>query len=74
MIKHWRAWLNMACQCLNSLLPCHEGLSSMLLIVEVIVPLRLLAVVFAALAMETQVGLPVKARVIAAALGRQAHD
>ena len=45
----------------------------MLLIVVVIVPLRLLAVVFAALAMETQVGLPVNARVIAAALGKQAH-
>lgn len=43
----------------------------MLLIVVVIVPLRLLAVVFAALAMEVQVGLPVNARVIAAALGKQ---
>ena len=74
MSRHCRAWLNMACQCFNSLLPCHEGLSSMLLIVAVMVPLRLLAVVFAALASETQVGLPVKARVIAAALGRQAHD
>ena len=44
----------------------------MLLIVAVMVPLRLLAVVFAALARVTQVGLPVNARVIAAALGRQA--
>ena len=44
----------------------------MLLIVVVIVPLRLLAVVFAALAREMQVGLPVNALLIAAALGKQA--
>ena len=73
MSRHWRAWLNMACQCFNSLLPCHEGLSSMLLIVAVMVPLRLLAVVFAALARVTQVGLPVNALVIAAGPGRQDH-
>ena len=45
----------------------------MLLIVAVMVPLRLLAVVFAALARVTQVGLPVNARVIAAGPGRQDH-
>ena len=74
MIKHWRAWLNMVCQCLSSLLFCQVAWPSIPRIAEVRVPARLLAVTFAAAANETQVGLPVKARVIAAALGRQAHD